>query len=73
MYEAERANLAKINAWANESKIKAYREFMDNPDNIRNCDECPEKMERPSWEMPLPCGQQHCWVECHCRVSDDTE
>ena len=54
----------------NSPELTAYRKFMDTPDNILNCDECPDKQDHPSWEMPLPCGQQHCWVEITCRNDD---
>lgn len=57
----------------NSPEVKAYREFMGNPDNIMNCDECPDKKDHPSWEMPLPCSQQHCWVELTCRGGDEDE
>lgn len=46
----------------NSPEVKAYREFMDNPDNIMECDDCPEN----TGNSPLPCGQQNCWVACHC-------
>lgn len=38
---------------------KEYCEFMENPDNIRNCDECPERTHRDE-PFRLPCGQFHC-------------
>lgn len=46
-----------------------YRKFMNNKDNVMNCDECPERQEHPSWEMPYPCGQQHCWVLLHVQAA----
>ncbi len=46
-----------------------YRKFMGNPDNVMNCDECPERREHPLWEMPYPCGQQHCWVLLHVQAA----
>ena len=42
-----------------EEERKKYVEFMYNPENEYNCDEC--------WEGKYPCGQQNCWVTCHCR------
>lgn len=45
--------------------LKAYREFMYNPDNICNCSECPERGISNS-DYGLPCGQQNCWVRLHC-------
>ena len=41
--------------WLNQSKI------------IHNCDECPENKDFDDWEGKYPCGQQNCWVTCHCR------
>lgn len=46
-----------------------YIRFMNNPANIINCSECPERQEHPSWETPYPCGQQHCWVLLHVQAS----
>ena len=45
-----------------------YIHFMCNPDNIRNCDDCPERMIHYDRETvtTLPCGQFHCWVELTC-------
>ena len=50
-----------------------YIRFMNNPDNILNCDKCPERQDYPSWEMPYPCGQQHCWVQIHVQARDEYE
>lgn len=30
-------------------------------------DECPENKDFDDWEGKYPCGQQNCWVTCHCR------
>ena len=35
--------------------------------NEYNCDECPENKDFDDWEGKYPCGQQNCWVTCHCR------
>jgi hypothetical protein len=43
-----------------------YADFMYNPANIFHCEGCPENIDSDSWEGKLPCGQQNCWVECHC-------
>lgn len=43
--------------------LKAYKDFMCNPCNAYNCAECPE---RGISTDGLPCGQQNCWVLCHC-------
>lgn len=45
--------------------IKQYREFMFNPKNQFNCSECPEQ-KSGNCDDELPCGQQNCWVSCHC-------
>lgn len=52
-----------------EKEYKAYTEFMYNPENSYNCDECPENLELTYEQRngALPCGQQNCWVDCHCR------
>ena len=38
--------------------------FLYNPDNEDNCEECPENI---GMDGRRPCGQQNCWVDCHCR------
>lgn len=48
---------------AEYDRVEAYKAFMYNPDNVRNCLECPENIGNSS---NLPCGQQNCWVSCHC-------
>lgn len=50
-----------------EEFIKNYLKFMYNPDNELNCSECPENRGFDSWQNRKPCGQQNCWVTCHCR------
>ncbi len=47
-----------------EEAIK-YVQFMNNPDNIRKCDKCPENKNTDQWQDRLPCGQWHCWVSQH--------
>ena len=44
---------------------------MYNPENSHNCENCPENNNCSSWGGNLPCGQQNCWVDCHCK--DDEE
>jgi hypothetical protein len=44
--------------------------FMFNPENIYNCDDCPENRGFDGWENKKPCGQQVCWVISHCRDMD---
>lgn len=46
-----------------KEEIEDYKEFMYNPENSHNCSECPEN---EGMDSRLPCGQQHCWVDCHC-------
>lgn len=43
-----------------------YLEFMYNPRNVENCSECPENTGASDWQGQKPCGQQNCWVSCHC-------
>ena len=45
---------------------REYIKFMYNPKNSHNCYECPENINSDSWKGKLPCGQQNCWVDCHC-------
>ena len=44
-----------------------YIRFMYDPNNEYCCDDCPENREFDDWEGKLPCGQQCCWVTCHCQ------
>ncbi len=44
---------------------------MYDPENIRNCDECPMNEGIRSGDTDLPCGQFHCWVEIHCKRNDE--
>lgn len=46
-------------------EMRAYTRFMCDPANSHNCAECPENEHRGN--DTLPCGQQNCWVDCHCR------
>ena len=41
-----------------EEERKKYVEFMYNPEN--------EYKDFDDWEGKYPCGQQNCWVTCHC-------
>lgn len=43
-----------------------YLKFMSNPDNEFKCLECPENRNCDDWDYKYPCGQQNCWVTCHC-------
>ena len=49
-----------------EKEHERYKEFMYNEENIHNCVGCPENHLMDGWQHRLPCGQQNCWVECHC-------
>lgn len=50
--------------------VGEYKKFMYNPDNSHRCKNCPENEGFDSWQDRLPCGQWHCWVDRHCRLSD---
>lgn len=50
-----------------EEDRKKYVKFMYDSKNEYNCDECPENKNFDDWEGKHPCGQQNCWVTCHCR------
>ena len=45
--------------------VNKYTEFMYNPSNEYNCSECPENLDL--YDCGNPCGQQNCWVTCHCK------
>ena len=47
------------------SALERYQDFMFNPANEYNCDVCPERGVNRN-DCGLPCGQQNCWVSCHC-------
>lgn len=51
-------------------RLEAYKNFMYNPENIYNCVDCPENIDDST---RLPCGQQNCWVSCHCRSEEDED
>lgn len=42
-----------------EEERKKYVEFMYNPENEYNCDECPENKDFDDWEGKYPCGNQN--------------
>lgn len=52
-----------------------YIKFMYNPENICNCDSCPENKghDGNGFDHRYPCDQQNCWVECHCRCEEEAE
>lgn len=47
-----------------------YIKWMCNPANSHQCDGYPNnrEVENYSPDYKLPCGQQNCWVDCHCGV-----
>lgn len=50
-----------------------YQDFMYNPENIEQCDCCPENQGFSSWPgHRLPCGQFNCWVVLHCKSRETT-
>ena len=51
----------------NNEQVKAYLQFMYNRNNEYKCEDCPENVGFDSWQAKLPCGQQNCWVTCHCK------
>ncbi len=55
-----------------KSEIKKYKDFMYNPENENNCSECPENVGTTWPENIRPCGQQNCWVTCHCKEEETT-
>lgn len=51
--------------------LNEYVRWMCNPDNLYNCEECPENHGFSRWpETRKPCGQFRCWVAIHCKVED---
>lgn len=53
------------------AEMKAYRDFMYNPENNRNCENCPEDNGESAWPgNRLHCGQFTCWVDAHCKGED---
>lgn len=53
--------------------MSEYVDFMFDKKNEFNCENCPENQGFDDWEGKLPCGQQNCWVSCHCRYSEEQE
>lgn len=50
----------------------AYVEFMYNPENEYNCEECPHNNPNVVYRR-VPCGQQNCWVWAHCYSRESEE
>lgn len=61
------------NATGKEMTVEEYKAFMYNPANEGNCEECPENrgFEEGASRIVGPCGQQNCWVYCHCKSCED--
>lgn len=60
--------------WVNEERLsesdiiaaEKWKEFVSNPENVCNCDICPQNEGFSSWPgNQLPCGQFRCWVSLH--------
>lgn len=49
-----------------DEQEQSYIRWMYDPDNEGRCESCPENHGFDSWGGNLPCGQQNCWVTCHC-------
>lgn len=56
--------IVAINQSGTEFTREEYIKWMYNLDNEFNCPECPHN---DGFNNGLPCGQQNCWVTCHCR------
>ena len=57
--------IVATNQFGNEFTREEYIEWMYNSDNEFNCSECPHN---DGFDNGCgPCGQQNCWVTCHCR------
>lgn len=49
-------------------EVEEYKAFMYNAKNEHNCKECPMNEGHNNAETNYkPCGQQICWVTCHCK------
>jgi hypothetical protein len=52
----------------------SYKRFMCDPNNTLRCAECPANVgAEDGFTRQYPCGQQNCWVECHCNDNDRRE
>lgn len=50
-----------------EEYKEKYLDFMYNKDNRMKCNSCPENRGIHNVDSIGGCGQQNCWVTCHCR------
>ena len=66
-----------VKTWKSPATNKKYRldwdgtvtvtdlcEFYGSETEGAACEVCPHREDRWTAE-PLPCGQQHCWCDCH--------
>lgn len=53
-----------------DKEIREYIAFMNDPANIHKCHSCPANRNIESFDAYLPCGQQNCWVVCHCKIKE---
>ena len=55
-----------------EQYKKEYCKFMYDENNTGKCNECPHGDDKDHSKYPFnyPCGQQNCWVTCHCNSKD---
>ena len=63
--------MCKLSSWgvlqATDEYCEKYIDFMLDRKNIGNCLHCPEN-EGKFPHADRPCGQQNCWVTCHCNA-----
>ena len=52
------------NCYGQVFTLAEYEAFMSEPGNRLNCERCPKNDDM---DGRLPCGQQNCWVDIHCR------
>ena len=58
--------------WKPTQTQREYVRWMYNPENLYNCEECPENHGFSPWpETRKPCGQFRCWVAIHCKDVED--
>lgn len=52
---------------ATDEYREKYFDFMYDWKNVGNCSHCPENRGHFP-HADRPCGQQNCWVTCHCNA-----
>ena len=52
-----------------------YINFMCNSENEFKCAGCPENqgLDKNRADRVYPCGQQNCWVTCHCNREEEAQ